>query len=195
MYINTDEEVWKDVKGYEGHYQVSNLGRVRSLDRLDRIGQRRNGTVKKPQDNGSGYKYVQLKLDGKYKNFYIHRLVGEYFIEKVSGKNFINHIDGNKENNRVENLEWVTSNENMQHAYDTGLNIPGNQKELRAGREKHYRETAKKVIQRGLDGNVIKVHDNMVEAHKYIGKKSTGFIHRVCKTGKTAYGYKWEYID
>ena len=102
-------EIWKDVVGYEGLYQVSNMGRVKSLN----YGRER---ILKASDNGSGYLYVALCKKGKYKNFLVHRLVAMVFISNPENKPCIDHIDTNKRNNKVENLRWVTHEENMNNS-------------------------------------------------------------------------------
>lgn len=117
-------EEWRDIKGYEGLYQVSNLGRVRSLDRLvnNKHGQRfLKGGIKRVFDWGTGYQYVNLHCQQKRKSKSVHRLVAEAFVENVYNKPEVNHIDGNKHNNRADNLEWCTSSENELHAYNLGL--------------------------------------------------------------------------
>lgn len=109
-------EVWKDVKGYEGHYQVSNLGRVKSLkNNRELIMTNVNSTF--------GYLRVKLSKDGKMKGFPVHRLVGLNFLDLINGKNEINHIDGDKKNNCLTNLEWCNRSENMRHADKTGLRV------------------------------------------------------------------------
>lgn len=115
------QEIWKDIEGYEGCYQISNFGRVKSLERLSCQNILIKERIKKNQDNGNGYKYVQLKLNGTRKNFYVHRLVATYFNFKKDEATEVNHIDGNKENNCSNNLEWVTSSENTKHAIKNGL--------------------------------------------------------------------------
>lgn len=118
-------EEWKDIKNYEGLYQVSNLGRVRSVDHYASNGKTQilyKGKIKRLQSNKKNdYLSVILSKNNKEKRVYIHRLVAESFIKKIDGKDEVNHIDGNKHNNIVENLEWVTSQENKQHAYSLGL--------------------------------------------------------------------------
>lgn len=125
------DEVWKDIEGYEGLYQVSTCGNIKSLPKV-----RRNGTgtyiqkerLLKPSNTSTGYKKVELCKDGKRKSFKVHRLVAIAFIPNPDNKPEVNHIDGNKINNNIDNLEWVTSSENSVHAYETGLN--SNKKDL-----------------------------------------------------------------
>lgn len=125
------EEVWKDIRGYEGLYQVSNLGRVRSLERVityiqtnqhDKIGkevhQKLPGRMLSPRKLPSGYLRVQLMN----KDYYIHRLVCSNFIRPLKPKEEINHKDGNKQNNQIDNLEIVDRVTNHNHACNTGLN-------------------------------------------------------------------------
>lgn len=117
-------EIWKDIKGYEGLYQVSNFGRIRSLTRQVENGKGlyvRNGQEMKQAYSSTGYKIVALCKDGKRKMFKVHRLVAIAFIDNPLNKKEVNHIDGNIENNLMENLEWVTHRENIIHAYKTGL--------------------------------------------------------------------------
>ena len=107
-----NDETWRDIKGYEGLYQVSNYGRVKSLIK---------GIILKPKVCKTGYLCVGLWKDGKQKWMLIHRLVTQTFIPNPVNKPQVNHIDGVKSNNVVYNLEWVTSSENNQHAVNTGL--------------------------------------------------------------------------
>ena len=106
------QEIWKDIKGFEGMYQVSNLGRVRSVDRFDSIGRLQKGNIKAIRDNGKGYKTVNLHKDNKDKKCRVHRLVATAFIENPDNKPEVHHIDSDRSNNKLENLQWVTSKEN-----------------------------------------------------------------------------------
>lgn len=119
-------EIWKDIKGFNGLYQVSNLGRVkktyRKLTRLVNPKYATKEIILKGGIFSNGYLFVSLTTDKyKYKSHLVHRLVAEAFIENPLNKTDVNHIDGNKQNNKVENLEWVTRSENLAHAVKIGL--------------------------------------------------------------------------
>lgn len=120
-------EVWKDIKGYEGLYQVSNLGRVRSLPRGEGYSKRNHIHYLKPDINPHNkgeyetfYERVTLCKEGKTKRFLVHRLVAQAFIPNPDNKPHINHIDCDGTHNWVENLEWVTHSENMLWCYKLG---------------------------------------------------------------------------
>ena len=123
--MNNETEVWKDIKGYEGLYQVSNLGRVKSL--VGWNGKRyieREKILKKTVHQASENYYreiVNLAINKKRKMCKVHRLVAEAFLPNPNNLPQVNHIDGNTFNNKVENLEWCTGRENIIHAYETGL--------------------------------------------------------------------------
>lgn len=119
--------IWKDVVGYEGIYEVSDTGKVRTKEgkktystrhKCERVWKQRTLRQKVSKDNTCR---VNLWKDGKEKTWLVHRIVAYAFIPKVPGKDFINHIDGSRLNNSVENLEWCTYEENSNHAFDTGL--------------------------------------------------------------------------
>ena len=112
-------ENWKPVPGFDGHYEVSSLGRVRSLPWP---GHHKEAIIMKVFRQNSGYLVVTLH-GGKKK--LLHRLVAEAFIENPNGKTFVNHIDGNRLNNNIENLEWVTPRENCEHSISVLGNRPG----------------------------------------------------------------------
>jgi len=120
-------EIWKDIKGYEGYYQVSNMGRVKGLTRT--IKHLRGFRVIKEHIlpthvyySSKNYKREQVSLSKKgiHKTHRVHRLVANAFIPNNKHKKYINHIDSNTLNNNVNNLEWVTHKENMQHAFEYG---------------------------------------------------------------------------
>lgn len=107
------EEVWKPISGYEGLYEVSNLGRVRSLEFRNGSGIHRRVTIMSPTDNGHGYKIVGLSLNNKRRNHYVHRLVADAFIPNKDKLPVIDHIDHDRSNNIVTNLQWLTQRENV----------------------------------------------------------------------------------
>lgn len=114
------EEVWKDVAGFEGAYQISNHGRVRSIPRQGT----RTKEIRTICYTRDGYARIRLLFKGKDVTVRIHRLVAEAFVPRVEGKDTVNHIDGNKLNNRADNLEWADRSEQMYHAYDNDLKKP-----------------------------------------------------------------------
>lgn len=143
------EEIWKDIKGYEGIYQISNLGMVKSLYReIKTVNSQYFYKEKflKTTPNNMGYHVVRLTLNNKTKSYSIHRLLAIHFIENIDNKPQVNHINGIKVDNRLENLEWCTISENRQHAYDTGLQKPkqGN----RNGRSKLTENQVLEIIKR-----------------------------------------------
>ena len=114
------DERWLPVVGFEGIYDVSDFGRVRSIMK------RKNtlvGRILKPSLNASGYRHVGLHKDGKHNTLRVHRLAMMAFIGPCPNGEQINHIDGNKINNRLDNLEYVTASENTRHALSLGLRV------------------------------------------------------------------------
>lgn len=114
------KEIWKDICGYEGQYQVSNMGNVRSVDRVitrrDGRKVRYSGKVRKQTRTADGYLQVQICPDSSTTvTVKVHRLVADAFVNRPVGMNEVNHIDENKENNRADNLEWSNRMENCNH--------------------------------------------------------------------------------
>ena len=114
-----ENEVWKDVKDYEGLYQVSDRGNVRSVDRINHIGSRYSGRILKPRYDKDGYLRVSLCKNGIKKIKLIHRLVLEAFVENPSNLPEVNHLDEVKDNNNVKNLEWCDSRYNVNYGTRT----------------------------------------------------------------------------
>ena len=128
------QEIWKSLKDIVEcgqNYEVSNMGRVRSLDKMVFNGKSeflKAGRILKTTKNKSGYIQVTLSYDGKKKVPYVHRLVAMAFVENLKDLPEVNHEDGNKENNHSDNLKWVNSSDNKKHAYANGLMKPMLQK-------------------------------------------------------------------
>lgn len=190
------KEEWKDIKGYEKLYQVSSLGRVKSLERIRKQKGKNNSVIyhKYKEHIMNGYientGYLSVSLINKKHN--IHRLVAEAFIPNSENKPQVNHIDGNKLNNCVNNLEWCTQRENIKHAWKIGLM----QGALINTIENKIR--AKYVEQYDLDGNHIKTFIGAKEAEKELKRDninvSANNIRSVCVgKRKTAGGYVWKY--
>ena len=183
------KEIWKEIPTYENLYEVSNLGRVRSLGKV--VIKDNHGTTctayYKPQIlaqryHPSGYLLVNLNKGLNETTYRVHRLVAESFIKNPDNKPYINHINGIKDDNRVENLEWVTPSENNYHAYNTGLCI--------------HRGRSQPVAKLDDFGNIINVYINSREASVAIGKSiaCSRNIRKVCEKGYGhcgSYGWKW----
>lgn len=179
------EEVWKPVKGYEGIYEVSNIGRVKSCER---IVTRSNGRkinfpekIMKPSINHKGYEVIDLRKNGKRECGFVHRLVGKAFIENPNNKKQINHKNGVKRDNNVDNLEWVTNKENVIHAYKNNLNNNRNAIESRK----------RKVDQFTLENELIKTYNSIEEATKVTKINNISAVCRGCRN--KAGGFKWRY--
>ena len=122
--INISEEIWKPIPNYDGYYEASNIGRIRSVAR---IGKRGKGlgiypsVILKPSLGEWGYEQVSLRKEGKKRTMRVNRLVAQTFIPNPDNLPQVNHIDGVKTNNRVDNLEWCNSSQNMIHCFSNGL--------------------------------------------------------------------------
>lgn len=183
--VNLPYEIWKDIKGYEGLYQVSNWGRVKSL----KYGKER---ILKPQKDRGGYLRIGLYKDRKFKLTKIHRLVAEAFLENPDNLPEVNHRDENKKNNRVENLEWCT------HLYNQNYGTRNNRigKTLSKTRTGIFNtKCSKPVYQYTLDGVFVREWPSVSEVERQTGWWESA-ISSCCnnkKGFKTAYGFKWSY--
>ena len=175
---NDVRETWADIVGYEGKYQVSTLGRVRSLMYHNTKEIYRVGYLRPAKDN-KGYLRCALSKDNKLKTYKVHRLVAMAFIPNPDNYSQVNHIDGNKENNSVGNLEWCDNSMNQLHAYKIGLKPP------------HKGGSVAVVLYDNL-GSVIEFETKM-EAANYLGYKSINPINRAIKLSTTCNGYFVKY--
>lgn len=182
------DEIWKPIPEFETSYAVSNKGRVKRLARIDTY--TRKDTGKECQREvgelilkvNEGDEYYSLNLREGDKSVYrsVHRLVAEAFVPRVEGKDVVNHKDGNKHNNCAENLEWVTNQENIQHAWNTGL------KQSTKGADHTQKQI--KCIETG------QVFDSIKQAAEAFDGKSS-YLHDCLKDGKEFHGYHFIKID
>ena len=178
------EEIWKDIEGWEGKYQVSNMGNVKSLERTVWNGRgyfKTSERILKPGKDRDGYLIVQLSKEGKVKACKVHRLVSQAFIPNPDNLPQVNHIDENKENNHVDNLEWVTCRENANH---------GTRNQRVAEKE------SKPII--GIDKvtGLIVEFQSAREAERQLGINNSSII-KCCKGKryKSCGGFQWYYKD
>ena len=162
-------EIWKDIINFEGLYQVSNKGNVKSLTRYKK--------KLTPHFDKDGYKYVKLKHKGKSTHARIARLVASAFIPTNDNSLQVNHIDFDRTNDNVENLEWVTAKQNVKHS------------------KEHYVGSNHKPVLQIKDGIIINSFCSLSEAERKTGAKCSNIV-RCCKgQRKTAKGFQWEYAD
>jgi hypothetical protein len=181
---NLEGEIWCEIKDFEGLYQVSNMGRVKSLKRevLGKMNSTRIIFEKllSDRDNGKGYRVLELYKDSKRYFKKVHRLVAEAFIPNPENKPEVNHIDTDKTNNCVTNLEWVTGKENSKHIYDAG--------------KKPMPNLNKKVYQLDEYGNIIATYDSAKEAAIAVGGSKSEQVACVARGDKKSFkGTYWKY--
>ena len=175
------EENWKDINGYEGRYQISDLGRVRSFAH-DKI----NGRLLSMRANKQGYYYVSLAKHCVMKSFKIHRLVAKAFIPNPNNYLCVDHIDRDKSNNKPDNLRWCTLSDN-QHNENT---LRHRQENSPRG-SRHVKSQA--VEQRTLDGQLIRTYGSINEAAKATGLVSSTIRVRCYRTNNVWGGYRWSF--
>ena len=173
-------EIWKDIKDYEGLYQVSNLGRVKSLN-YRHTGKER---ILKPGKAINGYLFVILCKDGKKDIFRVHRMVAETFIPNPENKPEVNHKSENKTDNRVENIEWIWHKDNCNH----GTRNERVSKKLTNGK------LSKPILQLTKSGDFIREWPSMMECER--NGFDQGGISNCCRGERKSHkGYKWKYKE
>lgn len=192
------QEIWKDIKEYEGLYQISNLGNLISI-KHNRI----KPIIVKTQKS-QRYLRVNLWKKGEYKTFSIHRLVAEAFLPNPNKFPVVNHKDGNKLNNKANNLEWCTQSHNVKESYKLGLQkiftppmrenyIPWNKGKKMSTNYINKNYSTKKVNQYTMNNDFIKCWNSIAQAEKELG---ITHISMCCKDKrKSAGNYIWRYAD
>lgn len=198
------QEIWKDIYfeengviwDYRGYYQVSNLGKIKSLERKiwnGKVHYTRQEKIMKPTKNKNGYQLIGLKINKNEKKFLVHRLVAIHFIQNPNNKPQVNHEDGNKENCCVSNLTWVTNGENQKHAYKIGLKKIGEEEKQRF--RKRNKEHEKKIIQYDKQGNFIREWECISECARQLKINGGNIVSCLKGRQKTSYNYIWKYKD
>lgn len=160
-------EVWKEINGYEGKYQISNFGNVRGIKK----------NLLKCHINNWGYYAISFLYKNKRKTHLIHRLVAEHFIKKINGKFYINHIDGNKLNNTIGNLEWVTHKENVNHAIEIGLTNDRNLKNSKRMKRLNSENSHNAILREKDVLTIRKLYKTKMYTQKQLGEK-----YNVCRS-------------
>lgn len=172
-------EIWKDIPDYEGYYQASNLGNIKSLLFQSNLYNKKipREKILKPKVDKDKCSRVDLWKDGKHKTYLSYRLVALTFLGKPKEGMTVNHKDGNRLNNNIDNLEWCTRKENIQHAYRTGL----------------YKRQ-KKVKIENIENGGINNFRSLAEASKYIGKNKGYISGQIIKNKYANESYRWELV-
>lgn len=188
------QEIWKDIKDYEGKYQVSSFGRVRSLTRkvICKGGQRTTkGKILKPTISRNLYLTVDLRQHQNHKTQLVHRLVAQAFIPNPKNYTIINHKDNNSQNNIVTNLEWCTQSYNVKYGYSKGNAKPTSG----CFKKGNIPYNLRKVSQYDKQGNFIKTYSSVKLAAKSINQSPTSIFNCLAGRAKYAGGYIWRYAD
>lgn len=192
-------EIWKDIKGYEGLYQISSYGRVKSLERIIKLSNNFGNFSYKTSErmlqlitNNKGYYVVSLVKNKQKKQHRVHQLVAKHFLNNENNFNCINHIDGDKKNNHVNNLEYCTDSHNIKEAYRIGLKKPNF---CMLGKLDDKCPNSIPVNQLTIDGVFIKRWNSSREAMRQLNMKANHIMDCCMGKRKSTYGYRWEYAD
>lgn len=182
------EEIWRDIEGYEGLYQVSNLGRIKSF-----ISQRnKKEKILHPSNDKDGYLFIGLYKNGNQKPKRVHRIVAGNFIPNTNNKPQVNHINGDKKDNRVENLEWCTCKENIVHAWEEGLHKLSKEHHKKMV-EAAAKVCSKPVMQFTIEGEYINEFSSANKAAKSVNGFHPEII-RCCRGIIKSYnGFIWKF--
>ena len=199
-------EEWRDIKGYEGLYQISSEGRVKSKQRITRNNQTIKEKIRKPKIDKDGYCCVSLWIDGISKEYFIHRLVAQAFIPNPYNKPCIDHINTNKTDNRAENLKWCTHKENANNPISREKYLRNRYKVEGTHRISVYRPTKesiekmaekhKKPVAMYKNGILIKKFNSAADAEREDNNLKFMSISAACNGRlKTYRGYEWKFIN
>lgn len=176
-------ERWKEIKGYEGLYEISDLGRIKNIIK---------NKFKAPNKNKNGYLYVDLWKNNKSKKYTIHRLVATTFIENINNFCDVNHKDGNKSNNNVDNLEWCDRSYNLKEAYRLKLRTPS---KAMLGRKGKLCPNSKKINQYDKQGNLIRLWYSSMDIERELKIPHTNISACCLNKTKTCKGYIWRFAN
>ena len=186
------KEEFRWIKGFEGRYKVSNLGRFMMVSQIDSLGRLLPERIKSTHKGVGGYSVVMLRKDGKKVNYLAHRLVADAFIPNPENKQYVDHIDGSRDNNNVNNLRWVTAAENNANPITYERLLKGTLDNPVCGNKNPY---SRKIYKYSIDGKFISIYDSIGLASKDTGVCYSCII--ACARGKrkTAGGYVWKYAS
>lgn len=186
------KEIWKDIKGYEGLYQISNLGRVKSLTHISTNNHIMKGKILKYRKTKNGRIQIGLYKNGKQSQKYLSRLVAETFISNPNNLPEVNHKDENIENNCIDNLEWCDSKYNSNYGTRTKRIVQSN---LQNGTYEKNRKTQSKCVAKyDINNNLICVYKNILEASK-LNNLNNNLIGKHIKTGNLYHNFYWRLYE
>ena len=177
--LNHEKEEWKDIPNYEG-YQVSNLGRIKSLERIDALGRRVKEKILKPLITRNGYYIIGLYKNSIQKFYYVHRFVWEVFNGQIPKGYEVNHINEVKTDNRLENLNLMTHKENMNYG---------------SRNERVSKKLSKVVLQFTLEGILVKEYTSAIQVERETGFSQGNIVNCCNGKYKQAYNYIWRYKE